>query len=626
MSNLRTSISLDLAGNLAASAKRYGDAMASMSQRGSRAFAGLRSAAASAGRGLDALGNRYTALITGAAGAGTARMVMGLQTRFTRLGIQASASAAQMDELKRSIYETAQMSDIRVDPGEITSAIEAIVEKTGDLKFAEENVRNIGVAIQAAGAAGASIGELFAEFQKMGIASSREVLEAFDTLNEQGKMGAFTMQNLAALGPRVITAYTATGRTGAQALREMGAALQMIRMGTGSSEQAATAFEAVMRTMTDPRKLKDLARLGVKVWGDDDILRPVNEIMEEVIKKADGPTRALAKIFDAEAIRAFNQAAGEFKRTGSLDNLQKFMEVQGDGTTSLSDSARAAKDASAALTSLYTAWSKFADSNLATPIRAVASALDTLGSEGADTAMSVLGYGAAGLGALVMARKAYTGVRSLFGRGGGLAGAAGAAGLGGMKLPLPVYVVNSKMSLLPGEMGGGSTKTGRSVASRGARLSGAISGAGKWAGRAGGALALAGTGYGLYNAWTDDELSTGQKIQASGGAVGSGLGGWGGAVAGAQLGAALGSIVPGLGTAIGAAVGGIGGGLAGAWAGGNVGDRLGELLSQWTGAEPAKATLDITVTDDRVKVSRVNQRGFDNVDVDTGPYMPGVGR
>lgn len=636
MSNLRTSVILDLAGNLQGKAKSYSNAISNMASRGSRSLDMLRRSTAAMGRGLDALGNRYTALATGAAGAGTVRMLVGLQTRFTRLGIQASASADDVEKLKRQIYEAAQAPDIRVDPGEITSAIEQIVEKTGDLEFAQNNIRNIGLAIQATGAAGQDIGGLLAEFQKMDIKSPDQVLEALDILNLQGKMGAFTLQNIAALGPRVITAYTAAGRGGTEALREMGAALQMIRMGTGSSEMAATAFEATMRTLSDPAKLKLLHNAGIDAW-ENGMLRPINEIMAEIVTKTGGDTVKLGRIFDAEAVRAFNQAAGEFKRTGNLDALAKFMAVQGDGVATTEDSGRAAKDAAAAMTSLYTAWSKFADSRLSGIIAKAADALNALGAEGADTAMSLLGVGAGALGALVLGRKAWSGIKWAGGLFGGKGGAAGAAGglLGGMKTPLPVYVVNKQMSLMPGEYGGGwqggPTKNARNLSNRGGKLTKTLAGAGKWAGRVGGGLALAGTAFQIYNAMTDDSLSSDAKVNATGSAVGSGLGGWGGAVAGAQLGAALGSIVPGLGTAIGAAIGGLGGGIAGAWAGGNLGEQLMDLIGFGNGESP-KADIGVTLTmEEDMKMlfraaANVDQRGFGAVDIDSGPYMPGVGR
>lgn len=445
--------------------------MGKMSERGRRHLTALSRTADVTGRMLDRMGNRYTALLTGAAGLGTAKMVVSLQQRFTRLGIQANASADEVARLKREIFEAAQAPDIRVDPSQITSAIEAIVEKTGDLQFARDNIRNIGLAIQATGAEGGAIGEILAEFQKMGVKAPQEVLKAIDLLNVQGKEGAFTLQNLAALGPRVITAYTATGRNGTKALTEMGAALQMIRMGTGSSEQAATAFEALLRTLTDPDKIKKLQQIaGIQVFdpaklaAGEKVLRPINELMTEIVEKSKGDRTKLGAIFDAEAMRAFNQAGGEFMRTGRVDTMSKFMQVQADGKATMADSARAAKDAGAALQSLYTAWQKFADSELTGPIQSLADALNSVEPGTVDRWMQIGKWGALLLGGAVLTRKVTKGLGGLFGKG--AAGAAGMGGLGGLPLPLPVYVVNKHMSLSPDAWGGSPTggtagKTGK---------------------------------------------------------------------------------------------------------------------------------------------------------------------
>lgn len=510
MSDLKTSVIIDLKGNLEQRAQRYGRSMNKFAARGQRSLRLLGRTAGRTGRMLDRMGNRYTGILTGAAGVGTGKMVIDLQTRFTRLGIQANKSADEMNRLKTEIYDTASAPDIRVDPGQITSAIEAIVEKTGDLEFARDNIRNIGLAIQATGAQGSAIGELVAEMQKMDIKAPTKVLQALDTLNVQGKEGAFTLENLASLGPRVITAYTSMGRTGTQALKEMGAALQVIRMGTGNSEQAATAFEATLRTLGDPTKLKKLEKIGITVFDPKElekgkkVLRPINELMIEIIEKAKGDKTKIASIFDAEAVRAFNQAVGEFQRNGSITSMDKFMQAQGDGATTMNDSARAAKDASAALTSLFTAWKRFADESLTEPIQAAADVLNSISSE--TTGKIIKGAVVTGLGALA-AGKIYGMGSRLLGRGkkgaGGLAG-----GLGGMPLPLPVYVVNSRMSLTRDAMMGGG---GAGAAARGSRA-GALKRFGSKALKLGGRaipLAAAGLAGWEIGSWIDKKFIQG---------------------------------------------------------------------------------------------------------------------
>lgn len=460
MSEMKASVALNLTGNFEQRAKQYGRAVGQFSRTSEQSLGRVRRSAQMVGRGLDRMGNRYTALITGAAGIGTLRALTQMEERFTRLGIQANKSEEEMEGLRRKIFETARAPDIRVDPSQITSAIESIVEKTGDLKFAQENIRNIGLTISATGAAGQNIGEIMAEFQKMDIRDSGEILRVLDTLNQQGKQGAFTLQNLASLGPRVVTAYTAMGREGAGAIQEMGAALQVIRMGTGSSEQAATAFEALLRTLQNADKVKSLQKGGIQVFDPKElekgrqVLRPINELMVEIIQAVDGQTTRLSSVFDAEAMRAFNAAAGEFMRTGSVNSLQKFMDVQGDGSATMTDSARAADTMAGAMRNLTSAWTNFADDNLTGAVQSAADALNSLDQATVDRWLKIGGIALGGLGVAVGGRflgklgaDYLSAGRKVLGRGrGGVGGALGGVVSGAA--PIPVYVVN-----LPG-MGG----------------------------------------------------------------------------------------------------------------------------------------------------------------------------
>ena len=462
MSELRASVVMDLRGNLERQSRRYEGAMRAMANNGQRHMTRLQRVTGGVGRTLDRVGNRWVALATGAAGFGTVRNLVNLEERFTRLGIQSQRSAEEMEELRRQIFETAREPDIRVDPSQITGAIEAIVEKTGDLEFARENIRNIAMAISATGAEGGNIGEILAEFQKMDIRGMDAVLQSIDTLNEQGKAGAFTLQNLASLGPRVVTAYTALGRQGPEAIREMGAALQVIRQGTGSSEQAATAFEALLRTFQDAEKAKELAsKSGVQIFDPDElargreILRPINELMVEIVEAAEGRTSRLSEIFDAEAMRAFNAALGEYNRTGTVESMDRFFQVQGDGTTTMGDSARAAETAAGSIRNLSSAWQDFADTNLSEYIQDAADALNSLDKETVDRWLKIAGITAGGVAGLYALRSLGR-LGADLGRGAGAlrnrstsGGISGGLGAASSMAPVPVFVTNM------GALGGG---------------------------------------------------------------------------------------------------------------------------------------------------------------------------
>jgi len=411
MTDFLTSIRMDLTGNVVRRAKQYQNSIHQFSRRGQRDMGMMRRSTAAVGRGLDRMGNRYTGMLTGAAAVGTANWVMKLERRFTRLGIQANKTEADMEKLKEQIFETSRAPAIRIDPSELTASVEEIIERTGDLDFARNNLENFALAIGATGAAGKDIGGIAAEFQKMGIIDPKEVREALDILTTQGKEGAFTLQKLANLGPRVVTAYTAMGRQGLPAIREMGAALQVIMRGTGDAERAATTFEAMLRVLSDPKKTKMLQQGGIQVFDVEalkegrEILRPINELMEEIVTKAKGRKSIIQPLFGDEAARGFNDIVGEFNKTGSITMLDRFMDLQANGNLIPKDAARAANDAAAALQSIFTSLKKFADDKLAEPFKDMADLLDKLGNERTDTALTVGATVAGGALAAFGARK-----------------------------------------------------------------------------------------------------------------------------------------------------------------------------------------------------------------------------
>jgi hypothetical protein len=547
MTELETKISLNLDGNFEQKAERYGRKFQKFGSRVQRQMQTLTRGTVSMSNGLDSLGDRYAALVTGIAGGLAIRKFGNLEERFTRIGIQAKVSTEKIDELKKEVYETANLPDIRVNPAQIVDAIDAIIEKTGDLKFAEDNIKNIGYIIQATGVHGAAAGELLAEFQKDGIKAPRKTIKALDTLNRQGKEGAFTLGNLAALGPRVITAYTAMGRSGLQAYREMGAALQVIRQGTGSSEMAATAWEAMLRTFSDKTKIDKLMGAGIQVFDIEALeegkekLRPINELMAEIVKKAEGKKTILSQIFDAEAIRAFNPIISEFNRTGEIKSFEKFMKIQGDGSALIADSARAAKDFNAALQSISTAFEKISNNTLAKPIHSISDAINSLEPARLDAIITRIGRLGLMFGGLVIANKAARSIAGLYGtvrnfRGRGNRGR-GERPLAPTGDAMPVYVTNMTGSGLVGaDSGKSGKKTGKKIAKRGGKFGKAM----RIGGRLGGAATALYGAYDLHNTWTDENASKTDKIINTAGVAGGAAGGIIGTALGGPVGAAIG--------------------------------------------------------------------------------------
>jgi uncharacterized protein (DUF697 family) len=525
--------------------------------------------------GLDSVGNKWTALATGAAGTGSAVAVMGLEERYERLGIQAGKTKDEMATLRAEMFATSQQADVRVDQSEMLSAVEKIVEKTGDLKFAQDNMANIGRVMQATGAAGIDVGEMFADMsQKFGLKNSEDVLSAIDTLVVQGKAGAFTLQNLAAEGASVSAAYAAMGRTGPKAVQEMGAMLQISRMGSGSAAEAASAMESVLADITS--NYEDIEKLGIEVFDEEALargekkFRDLPSIVKEIMEATNSDITEYSQLFGDEAMRFMKVLSSEDGKA----SFDSFLSISGDGTAVLQDSARAAQTANAAMMTLKTAWMSFADEKLAEPIAGLADAINSIEPENLNKALTGATALAGTLGAVWAGRKAYKMGKSVvdFVRG-PKGGGAGVPGLPSGEVS-NVYVTNMPSGGFSGGMEGGRTRKRGKPRTRSmpGRTLGKLGGLTRKLPYIGAALGALDIGSTLMN----DSLSSKEKSQQVGGTVGS----MGGAMAGASLGAAMGSFVPVIGTAI--------GGIAGALIGGMGGDSLGSWIGGLFGSDRSK--------------------------------------
>lgn len=607
----------------------FGRGISKFSRDGQRSLALLNRGAASAGRGLDRLGNRYTALLSGAAVAGTGRMLVDLQTRFERLGIQANISTGEVGKLKDEIYAASQQPNIRIDPSEMTAAVEKIVEKTGDLDLARNNLENIGLALSATGAAGQDIGAMVADMaEKFGLKQPEQFRQTLDAIVAQGKQGAFTLQNLATQGERVTAAYGSIGREGPGAVREMGAMLQMIKRGVGGPEQAATAFEALLRTLQDAEGVKKLTGAGITIMDPEDPkrMRSVIEIVKDIVRATGGDKLKLSQVFDSEAMRAFNGAIIEYQKTGGFASFDKFLNVVGDGNELLNDSARIAGKAQGALNSLATAGKRFADENLTGPIQGMADALNDLDAGELKSIMNTLAGAAAVGGGLILLSKGIrtaAAVKTLFGGRKSAGQAMAGADAGGLSGPMPVMVMNWPAG---GMMGAAGMAAGKRGGYRGGKAAfgrgGAMAAAGTdgralfRGGRAASMLSRSGgllknvfgkAAMPLFLAMTATD-ALGSAVNGDVKGVGRSLGGLSGSLAGASAGAALGSVVPGIGTAI--------GGMLGAMIGGFGGEELGDLIGGYL-----KIQIDSDGTP-KIKEMKSNSRNFDfEAEVGTGMNM-----
>ena len=114
-----------------------------------RQLKSMHTQAGLANKALDAVGNRWTGLISGVGLGMAVRGVGDMQERLVRFKNAAQISREEMEKFKKELYSVATRKDIRVDPDLLFGAAERYVAKTGDYAGALNNLESMAKGVQA---------------------------------------------------------------------------------------------------------------------------------------------------------------------------------------------------------------------------------------------------------------------------------------------------------------------------------------------------------------------------------------------------------------------------------------------------------------------------------------------
>ncbi|MCX3079259.1 phage tail tape measure protein [Klebsiella michiganensis] len=404
---LTTEILINLAGNLTAKARQYGANMSEFARTNQRAMSVVKATTAAAGRGLDALGNRYTTMIAGFAGGAMLRDFAATDRRITRMGLAAEKTKKEMSEMFGGMQDAA--IKFRVDDSEVVSAIEKVGTVTGDIDYGYKNRNIIAPSIAASGADGESIGGLFSQFTKFNLSNEKDTLQAMDTLNQLGKEGAFELKDIAERGVKAFSMYAAAGGTGVRGVKDVGVALESAVDATGDTTTASTAVENLIRDLQLPKVVKELRRNGINVFGKDGKMRSLPTLMGEIAKKSGNKgaetqsARLLGAGFNQDSILLLSSVTSG----KGAENLKRYNGVVADGQGIMKDAEYASKDFTSAVTALTTTWKKFANSNLAKPVQELADAINSVDQETVQHWLEIGKNIAIAVGGVIAARKAF---------------------------------------------------------------------------------------------------------------------------------------------------------------------------------------------------------------------------
>lgn len=609
MANLRTSFTLDLGGNLITRAKAFSTSISGMARQIRSSLGSLNGVAAQAGKGLEALTGRYA---TGIAGLGvsykaaqavmdSARLDKGLMRTSQTMGL----TAQQAEETRRALFAMSR------DTGQSVDDLKAGFDRLGASGMSYEqalaSIRAINPAMAVTGASAdqlASALSVAGEIFKFDLSRPETAVRLLDQMTAAGRLGNAELEDLSSIFARVGGSAKNAGLSFGESL----AFIEQLSLIEKEPERLATLADSTLRLFTNQNYLKEAAdATGVKFYDAKGERRAAFDVLQDIARKYQQFKT------DAQRDKAFAQAFGKTDLdtqrglralfdSGVLVNLAKLnAEIEGASGTIARDLPNAINNSVDQVGRLKAALSQAAD-DFARPFNeaiagGIAMLLDGEGLSGKQLLGGAAAAGIAGYGALKLAG---LGLSRLGGKaaGGLVSTVARQAGLAGLKLPLPVYVVNKQMSLtreaMLGQSGGASAAPGApggKKAGKGKTVSGAQPGGAKSVGRGTALLTAAAT---VAPALLDPDTTMAQKVDVATDAAGGLAGGWAGAAAGAKAGAFLGGFLGPFGAAAGGVVGGVAGGLLGS----ELGQGLVSTVKDWLGfGEGENPALQKTMQD-----------------------------
>nr|DAG59362.1 MAG TPA: tail tape measure protein [Bacteriophage sp.] len=448
---LSTEIMINLAGNLTAKARQYGANMSQFARNHQKAMRLVKATTEAAGRGLDTLGNRYTAMIAGLGSSLTIKQVADFDAQMRRMGTDAQLTTEQVKTLHDKIRDVSNQKDIRIDASALGQGASELLGKTGDYQYVVDNLRNMGLMMQAFGVDGQVAAGLMAQFWEKNVRGADAVNNMLDRLYSQFAVGSVSVADVARAAPKL---FSIIQDQGPEAIAQMGAFAQVFAKNKGSIDETVTSIQAMYASLSDKKNIEFLKKNGIDVFvkGTKDIKKPY-ELMMEILKRAKYDPLKLQDVFDQTGMQGI-------KALLNPENRQ-LMEQMIYGTIELGSTQKAAQTNAegfnAAMQSLNNEWQRFAEGQLVKPVQELADALNSVDQNTVQNWLQVGKYMAIALGGIIAIRKTYQFGKTIHdimnpkGKGKGIPG--GITDVFGSGV-MPVYVVNMGSGGMNGNTGG----------------------------------------------------------------------------------------------------------------------------------------------------------------------------
>lgn len=288
-------------------AVQHARATAQMAERASTAFA---------------MASRFAGPVIGAAAVnGAVKQYAELDRRITRIGITADAGAGEVKGLSDKLYQLGQ--SVALPTSEITTGLETLVAQGRSLKDSLEFLPSVA---KTAAATGASVEDIAKSADGVGSnfkIAAKDMQSAFDIMAAGGKAGQFELKEMARYLPSLGPAAAAAGIKGKEGLSDLVAMLQILRKGSGTSEEAASSASNIFQKLRSEETQKRFKKMGVDL--EKGLAKGVKEgkniitVFEDLVQTATkGDLSKIPQLINdmefARGIRALMTYRGEWQK------------------------------------------------------------------------------------------------------------------------------------------------------------------------------------------------------------------------------------------------------------------------------------------------------------------------
>lgn len=296
-------------------------------------------------------------VLTTAAAAGAVKNYAAMERQIGRIGDTADATVEQTERFSQRMRDLA--ADVRMP-------FQQVVDGVAELAASGKNLDEIGRLMPGLARAAHATGSDFKDIattsdaiaNSFGITAD-QMERAFDFLAYYGKAGKFELKEMASELPSLAPAFAALGYRGEEAVNKLAAALQTVRMETGTSGEAATSMMDVLTKMQSETVSNNFKKFGIDVRkamatarrDGKDVLETFKNLAVQAVK---GDLSKLPQLFTDKQMQIGMRAL-----INNWKEYEALLSSSGDAAGTVAEGVkRFSNDTQASLDALSNSWDR----------------------------------------------------------------------------------------------------------------------------------------------------------------------------------------------------------------------------------------------------------------------------